>query len=118
MDIGSLNSGMIEAFGVKGSPQISSERVDANGMKLSMGEKGTLTSVAKLQGETVQHTYTRYGLTKAASESGLGVSLMSMDVHSVEEFVEALKKQAEENGGYDQYGVSASEYGRLIDTIA
>lgn len=103
----------IAAYGIRGAPQISSERIDANASVLNNDEKSTLRAVASLQGESDAHTFTRYGLTKHATEQG--IAFMGSHVEDVDDYVKALVQRAEKQGGEDMFGVTAKEYGRLID---
>lgn len=101
-----------------GPPQIVDRVVDASGKNLTTDERVTLTAVAGLQGTDRQNMFGQYALTKDVTDQGRGSFIGGVEVSSVEDYVKALKARAEQDGGTDQYGVKAEEYGRLIDTWA
>lgn len=99
-------------------PYIIDERIDANASVLNADERVALTAVADLQGETPGHTYTRYGLTKWVTDYWGRAFTGGVMVHDTGDYLRALESSARMNGGRDVYGVTAEEYGRLVDVFA
>lgn len=99
-------------------PRLIDQRIDANAKVLTTDERVALTAVADLQGETPGHTYTRYGLTKFVTEYHGRAFTGGVQVHDVGDYLRALESSANMKGGRDIYGVTAEEYGRLVEVFA
>lgn len=108
----------ISLLGHTGPTMIVDRTIDASGKNLSNDERVTLTAVAGLQGVDRQNMFSQYALAKDVTDQGRGAFTGGIEVQSVEDYVKALKAQAEKDGGTDQFGVKAEEYGRIIDTWA
>lgn len=104
MDIGSTSTAYR-------APSISNERLDFSSKHFSLEEKSTVHQIANMQGESFDHTATRYAINKhiginegKAFKDGITV------VQNIGDFVEALRNKAEKMGGTDSYGVKTEQY--------
>lgn len=101
-----------------GTARLIDEPINVNASALNADERVVLTAVADLQGETPGHTYARYGLTKWVTDYWGEAFKGGVMVHNTSDYLRALESSARMHGGRDIYGVTAEEYGRLVDTYA